>query len=85
MAHDPIELVRRDPDALRTASLVYLDAGDRDEHGLHFGTRRLAELLAPRGVHVHHEEFAGGHRGTAHRYDVSWPLLVDACSRAMAG
>jgi enterochelin esterase family protein len=85
MAHDPIELVRRDPDALRTASLVYLDAGDRDEHGLHFGTRRLAELLAPRGVQLHHEEFPGGHRGTAHRYDVSWPLLIDACSRATAG
>lgn len=85
MAHDPIERVRLDPDALRTATLVFLDAGDRDEHGLHFGTRRLAQLLAPRGVRVHHEEFEGGHRGTAHRYDVSWPLLIDACSRAVAG
>jgi enterochelin esterase family protein len=85
MAHDPIEIVRRDPDALRTATLVYLDAGDRDEHGLHFGTRRLTQLLMQRGVRVHHEEFEGGHRGTGHRYDVSWPLLVDACARATAG
>jgi enterochelin esterase-like enzyme len=85
MAHDPIERVQRDPDALRNATLVYLDAGDRDEHGLHFGTRRLAQLLARRGVRVHHEEFEGGHRGSSHRYDVSWPMLVDACTRAAAG
>jgi enterochelin esterase family protein len=85
MAHDPIEIARRDPEALRTATLVYLDAGSRDEHGLHFGARRLAELLAARGVRVAHEEFEGGHRGTAHRYDVSWPLLIEACSRAVAG
>jgi enterochelin esterase-like enzyme len=85
MAHDPIERVQRDPDALRGATLVYLDAGDRDEHGLHFGTRRLAQLLTRRGVRVHHEEFEGGHRGTSHRYDVSWPMLVDACTRAVAG
>ncbi len=85
MAHDPIERVQRDVDALRSATLVYLDAGDRDEHGLHFGTRRLAQLLTRRGVRVHHEEFEGGHRGTNHRYDVSWPMLVDACTRAVAG
>jgi enterochelin esterase family protein len=85
MAHDPIERVQRDVDALRSATLVYLDAGDRDEHGLHFGTRRLAQLLTRRGVRVHHEEFEGGHRGTSHRYDVSWPMLVDACTRAVAG
>jgi enterochelin esterase family protein len=85
MAHDPIECLRRDPTALRDATLVYLDAGDRDEHGLHFGTRRLAQLLSARGARVHHEEFAGGHRGTAHRYDVSWPLLLAACSSAAGG
>jgi enterochelin esterase-like enzyme len=85
MAHDPIVRVRRDPDAFRGARLLYLDAGDRDEHGLHFGTRRLAQLLAPRGVRVHHEEFEGGHRGTSHRYDVSWPLLVSACAEATLG
>ena len=60
---------QRDAHALRSATLVYLDAGDRDEHGLQFGARRLAALLVVALGHVHHEEFSGGHRGTAHRYE----------------
>lgn len=85
MEHDPLQRVQHDADAFRTATLVYLDAGDRDEHGLHFGTRRLAQLLAARGVRLHHDEFEGGHRGTTHRYEVSWPLLIAACDAAVAG
>jgi enterochelin esterase family protein len=85
LAHDPIQRVLQNPDALRSASLVYLDAGDRDEHGLQFGARRLAALLSERALPVHHEEFEGGHRGTAHRYEVAWPLLISACARANAG
>jgi len=85
MSHDPLQRVERDPDALRSASLVYLDAGDRDEHGLHFGTRRLAQLLGTRGVRLRHDEFEGGHRGTSHRFEVSWPLLIDACWHAITG
>jgi S-formylglutathione hydrolase FrmB len=77
-AHDPVELLERFPDALMRAELVYLDAGDRDEHGLHFGARRIASLLGARGARLHHEEFAGGHRGTTDRYLVSLPKLI-AC------
>jgi enterochelin esterase-like enzyme len=85
LAHDPLQLVERDAHALRSATLVYLDAGDRDEHGLQFGARRLAALLSSRSVNVRHEEFSGGHRGTAHRYETAWPLLISACVSATAG
>ena len=85
LEHDPLQRAERDANALRSATLVYLDAGDRDEHGLQFGARRLAARLRARSVDVHHEEFVGGHRGTAHRYDTSWPLLISACARAIAG
>lgn len=82
LGHDPLERLRSEPKALCDMSLVYLDAGDRDEHGLQFGARRMAELLRARGAPVQHEEFPGGHRGTGHRYDVSLPLLVAACARS---
>jgi enterochelin esterase-like enzyme len=76
--HDPVTLLERFPSALSRAALVYLDAGDRDEHGLHFGARRMAELLRARGARVVHDEFAGGHRGTTSRFTVSLPRLLDA-------
>lgn len=79
--HDPVVRLERDPSALRDASLVYLDAGDRDEHGLQFGARRIAALLSARGARVHHEEFPGGHRGTHARYAASLPRLIGALAR----
>lgn len=78
LAHDPVTILERDRDALRDLALVYLDAGDRDEHGLHFAARRVAELCRARGARVRHEEFAGGHRGTHARYAVSLPALIAA-------
>ena len=76
--HDPVVRLDRDPDAMKSAALVFLDAGDRDEHGLHFGARALAARLEQRGANVVHEEFPGGHRGTAYRYDASIPRLLAA-------
>lgn len=78
LAHDPLVRLERDRDALTSAALVFLDAGDRDEHGLHFGARIMAERLRERGARVVHEEFPGGHRGTAYRTDRSIPLLIGA-------
>ena len=75
--HDPVVLLERFPSALTRAALVYLDAGDRDEHGLHFGARRMAELCRARGARLFHEEFAGGHRGTTARYAISLPKLIE--------
>lgn len=78
LTHDPLVRLDRDPEAMKDAALVFLDAGDRDEHGLQFGARMIADRLRARGAAVEHEEFPGGHRGTAHRYDVSIPRLIAA-------
>jgi len=75
---DPVTLLERFPAALSRASFVYLDAGNRDEHGLHFGARRLASLLRDRGVPLVHEEFDGGHRNTTSRFANSLPRLIEA-------
>ena len=77
LEHDPVLLLERFPAALSRASFVYLDAGNRDEHGLHFGARRLAKLLRARDVPVLHEEFDGGHRNTTQRFGSSLPRLIE--------
>jgi S-formylglutathione hydrolase FrmB len=78
LAHDPVELVEARAVAVRSARLVFLDAGKSDEYGLQFGARMLAKRLMNSGATVHHEEFEGGHMGTGHRYDVSLPRILAA-------
>ncbi len=78
---DPLVRVERSRGALDSMSLIYLDAGDRDEHGLHFAARMLSETLREAGLPVHYEEFEGGHRGTSWRYDTSLPLMIRAMQR----
>jgi enterochelin esterase-like enzyme len=80
LEHDPLQRARQYLDAFRGTTLVYLDAGQHDEHGLQFGARALSQLLSARGLRVIHEEFPGGHRGTSHRYERSLPLLIDGLS-----
>ncbi|RME26914.1 MAG: esterase [Deltaproteobacteria bacterium] len=80
---DPLERVH-DPaaqDALRQLDLLFIDAGDRDEYLLHLGARRLSAALSDADIPHIHEEFPGGHRGTAWRWDRSLPLLAEALSR----
>ncbi len=82
LAHDPLRRVDTSADALRALRLVHIDAGDRDEHGLHFAARLLATALGRIGATVVHEEFEGGHRGTGHRYAISLPRLVGVLEAA---
>ncbi len=81
LAHDPLRLVPERREALRQMRLVYLDAGNRDEHGLHFAARLLHDALREIGAAVHFEEFEGGHRGTSFRYETSLPRLIEALER----
>ncbi|MGE0790475.1 MAG: alpha/beta hydrolase [Sandaracinaceae bacterium] len=74
-AHDPVRRLSA-PSRIDEASFVYLDAGDRDEHGLQLGARQIASRLRERGVPHLFEEFEGGHRGNAHRFERSIPLLL---------
>ncbi len=76
--HDPIGRLDRSAAALEKMSLIYIDAGNRDEHGLHFAARVLNDALQRRGLPVQYEEYEGGHRGTSWRYEVSLPKIVEA-------
>ncbi|MEM7437538.1 MAG: alpha/beta hydrolase-fold protein, partial [Myxococcota bacterium] len=81
LAEDPLNRIETSLDALQAMSLIYLDAGNRDEHGLHFAARVLAEALHGHALAVHFEEFDGGHRGTSWRYEASLPQMIQALGR----
>jgi enterochelin esterase-like enzyme len=75
---DPLSRIDASLTALQKMSLIYVDAGNRDEHGLHFAARMLNDALLQHGLPVHFDEFEGGHRGTSWRYEVSLPQIVEA-------
>lgn len=77
-AWDPVELVTAHAEALRALSLLFIDAGTRDEWGLDLGARILARRLSALGVAFEHQEFDDGHRGINYRYDVSLPKIAAA-------
>jgi hypothetical protein len=71
-------MVERYADALRSLRLLFLDCGNRDEHALHYGARRLVQRLHALGIAHQHEEFDDGHMDIDYRYDVSLPKLAGA-------
>ena len=82
LAHDPLERVEACAEAVRSTNLIVLDAGTRDEHGLHFAHRLLyARLDATGAPNLELNEFDGGHRGTSHRYALTLPRIAAALSQ----
>ena len=82
LAADPLARLDdpRAADALRKLRLLFIDAGRSDEYALQLGARQLVDAMKARAIPCTHEEFAGGHRNTAHRYDRSLALLSQAIS-----
>ena len=78
LAHDPIELIKEEQhqQALRDLDFLFVDVGRFDEYCLQFGARRFVELLQQYDIPHVYEEFDGGHRGTAYRYENSIPSMI---------
>jgi S-formylglutathione hydrolase FrmB len=85
LEHDPLRLVERHHDALRSLRLVYLDCGTLDEWNLHLGARLFVAKL--RQLRVEHEylEYDDGHMNVSYRYDLSLPRLGRALGPSAAG
>ncbi len=81
-ACDPVRMidVLAYQSALKRQSLVFIDAGSRDEYNLHWGARALVRKLQRAGIPHVYEEFDDGHSGTSYRFDRSLPMLVQALS-----
>jgi len=85
LSFDPVELLSgaeagRHAEALGKLSLLYFEAGRRDQFNLDFGARRLARRLTALKIDHVHEEFEDDHYSTSYRFDVSFPRLFAALS-----
>jgi enterochelin esterase-like enzyme len=78
LAHDPVHLVAKHTNALRSLKALFIDCGWRDQYHIHFGSRQLSARLDQLKVKHRYEEFDGTHSGIDYRMDVSLPYLYRA-------
>jgi len=77
-AHDPVNLVARYRQNLKSLRGIYIDCGWRDQYHIHFGTRMLSRRLAAAGVRHTYQEFDDNHSDIDYRLDVGLPFLYRA-------
>ena len=78
LRHDPINLVARYRDNLKSLRGIYIDCGWRDQYQIHYGSRILSKRLAAAGIRHTYEEFDDNHSDVDYRMDVSLPFLYRA-------
>lgn len=76
LVFDPLQLVQAHADTARQMRGLWIDAGNRDQYFIHYGTRALHDALLKLDVDHHFEEFDGTHSGIDWRYDHSLPWLM---------
>jgi S-formylglutathione hydrolase FrmB len=80
LAHDPVRLAARHPEAVASLRGAWVEAGRGDEYFLDLAATALSRALVAAGLpaeRLHHELVDGGHGGQSHRYPVSLAWLVD--------
>lgn len=74
---DPVRMVPRYAEALRSQRAIWIDAGTRDEWYLDVGAQAMARTLSDIGVSdVHFETYDAGHGGIDWRYPFSLSWLA---------
>jgi len=76
--HDPIHLVEKHKDNLKSLRGIYIDCGWRDQYHIQYGSRILSRRLAEAGIRHTYEEFDDDHSDVDYRMDVSLPFLYRA-------
>lgn len=77
LEHDPVRLVEKHVENLRSLKLLFIDAGTRDEFALDIGARIMSKRLSDLGVPHIHEEFDDGHFSISYRFDRSLELISE--------
>jgi hypothetical protein len=78
LALDPVRMVPRHSETLRSLRAIYIDAGTKDEWYLDLGAEAFRRALAEIGVQdVRFELFEAGHMGIEYRYPLSLRYLSE--------
>jgi len=78
LAWDPVRMVERHADALRSLKAIYVDAGTHDEWFLDVGATAFRSALERIGVtDVFFELFDAGHGGIEYRYPIGLKYLAE--------
>src|SRR5258705_5325249 len=77
-ANDPVNLVTKYRDNLKSLRGIYIDCGARDQYHIQFGSRILSKRLARARIPPTYEEFDDNHSDVAYRMDRSLPFLYRA-------
>ena len=75
LAHDPVRLVEKSVENLKSLKLLFIDAGKRDEFYLDLGAKILCEKLKEFDISHISEEFDDGHFNISYRYNRSLELI----------
>lgn len=78
LSNDPVRMISKRAEALRSQSLIFVDCGTKDEWFLDIGARMMTSEMSRLGLEVVHEEFDAGHMRIPYRYNRSLPLLTKA-------
>jgi enterochelin esterase-like enzyme len=73
---DPVRMIPRHADAMRSMRAIWLDAGRKDEFFLDNGMAAVSKELEAMGLEHTLELFDGGHMGIAYRYPRSLAFLA---------
>jgi S-formylglutathione hydrolase FrmB len=81
LAWDPVRMVPKYADALRSLKAIYIDAGKRDEWFLDLGAEAFRQALADIGVtDVNFELFDATHKAIEYRYPIGLKYLAERLS-----
>src|SRR5690606_11141551 len=78
LRHDPVRLVARHREKLKSLRGLIIDCGDRDQYHIHYGTRQLSRRSKDAGIRHTYEEFPDERSGIDYRLDRSLPFLYQA-------
>lgn len=77
LENDPVRLVEKSVENLKSLKLLYIDAGTRDEFYLDLGARILCRRLKDFNISHIHEEFDDGHFNISYRQNRCLELISD--------
>jgi len=81
LAWDPVRMVPKHAEALRSMRAIYVDAGTRDEYALDLGAEAFRRALAAVGVKdVFFELFDATHGAIEYRYPLGLKYMADRLS-----